>query len=309
MTTVSTRREFLKTTGLIAGASLGLSFDLVKKYKPLLSFSTLGCPDWTFKSIVEFAVANGYDGLELRGIQRELDLPKCPEFNSKANIQATVQLMNDNNLKFVGLGSSANLHLAESSQRAKNLDDAKRFIDLAHQIGCPYVRVFPNNFPKDQERNATIDLIVNGLLELGDCAKESKVKVLMETHGEVVYVADLERIMKAAEHPHVGLIWDALNMWTITKEPPAEVYASLKKYIHHAHIKNARLADGKINYVLLEKGDVPIFEAIDALLNDGYKGYYSFEWEKLWHPEIDPPEVALADYPKAMARHLQSMKK
>ena len=51
------------------------------------------------------------------------------------------------------------------------------------------------------------------------------------------------------------------------------------------------------------KGEVPIFEAIDILYKDGYKGYYSFEWEKLWHPDIDEPEIALADYPKAMMQH------
>jgi len=51
------------------------------------------------------------------------------------------------------------------------------------------------------------------------------------------------------------------------------------------------------------KGEVPIFEAIDILHKNNYSGYYSFEWEKLWHPEIDEPEIALADYPKAMKQH------
>ena len=65
----------------------------------------------------------------------------------------------------------------------------------------------------------------------------------METHdGDFVYIADIEKIVKAAEHPHVGLIWDALNMWTITKEKPTALYDKLKKYINHTHIKNATMA-------------------------------------------------------------------
>jgi hypothetical protein len=36
------------------------------------------------------------------------------------------------------------------------------------------------------------------------------------------------------------------------------------------------------------------------LRNDGYQGYYSFEWEKLWHPELEEPEVALPAYVSAM---------
>ena len=115
----------------------------------------------------------------------------------------------------------------------------------------------------------------------------------METHGEVVHIADIEKIMQSASHPNVGLVWDIVNMWAVTKEPPAQAYDKLKKYIHHTHIKDLKFIDGKEQYVLLGKGDTPIFEAIDMLAKDGYKGYYSFEWEKLWHPEIEKPKSQL----------------
>ena len=36
----------------------------------------------------------------------------------------------------------------------------------------------------------------------------------------------------------------------------------------------------------------------------GYKGYYGFEWEKAWHPEIEEPEVALPQYAEMMKRWL-----
>ena len=300
-----TRKEFLQTTsGFLAIASIASSFD-VKKNKPLLSFSTLGCPDWDFQKIISFAAEHGYTGIEMRGILHELDLPKCKEFNSVQNISTTLSQMKEKGLVFVDLGSSATMHFADATERKKHLDDGKRFIDLAQQINCPNVRVYPNNFPKDQDKNATMDLIVKGLVELGDYAKASKVNVLMETHGDAVRSEDLERIMQSANHPQVGLVWDISNMWTITKEPPAEVYKRLKKYIRHAHIKDAKMVDGKPQYVLLGQGEVPIFEAIDLLSKGGYKGYYSFEWEKLWHPELLEPEVALADYPKAMKKHFK----
>lgn len=301
----TTRKEFLQTSAvLIASAVVGSSFDM-KKRKPLLSFSTLACPEWSFQKIVDFAVQHGYKGIELRGIQRQMDLPKCIEFSNAENRSATIVLMKEKGLQFVNLGSSATLHFAEGAERQKNIDDGKRFIDLAQQINCPYIRVFPNNFPKDQDRSATIDLIIKGLVELGDYAKDAKLSVLMETHGEVVKSEDLEVIMRSAGHPNVGLVWDPANMWMVTKEPLAEVYKKLKKYIQHIHIKDARLADGKTQYKLLGQGEVPIFEAIGLLKKGGYNGYYSFEWEKLWHPEIEEPEIALADYPKVMRQHFK----
>jgi hypothetical protein len=44
------------------------------------------------------------------------------------------------------------------------------------------------------------------------------------------------------------------------------------------------------------KSEVPIFEAFDILHKDGYKGDFSFEWEKLWHPRrLTNRRLALAD--------------
>lgn len=297
------RRKFLKlNSSLLLAAAIPSSL-FNKKYKPLLSFSTLGCPDWSFEKIVAFAAANNYDGIEIRGIQRELDLTKTPTFSNKQNINTSLKLMQDNNLKFADLGSSAAMHFPEGAERQKNLDEAKRFIDLAEQISCPYIRVFPNDFLRDQDKEQTKQLIAKGLLELGDYAKHTNVSVLLETHGQVVYTADLLQIMQAAEHEHTGMVWDAYNMWSVTKEPPASVYAALKKYIKHTHIKDAKMIGGKEQYVLLGTGDSAIFEAVDLLAKNNYSGYYSFEWEKLWHPEIDAPETAIADYPKAMQKH------
>ena len=92
-------------------------------------------------------------------------------------------------------------------------------------------------------------------------------------------------------------------MWTITREPPADAYNKLKNYIHHTHIKDARLVEDKVQYVRIGQGEVPLAQAINALVKGDYKGYYSFEWEKLWHPELEEPETALADYPVAMKKY------
>lgn len=299
------RREFLQTAAFILSTAIaGSSFTIAKK-KHNLSFSTLGCPDWSFEQIVNFAAEHNYSGIEIRGIQRELDLTKCNELSNAQNRLATMRLMEDKGLQFVDLGSSSTLHFADPVERKKNLDEGRRFIDLAHELKCPYIRVFPNNFPKDQEKNASMDLMIKGLLELADYAKGSTVSVLIESHGDLVKTEDLLKIMQAAENAHVGMIWDVTNMWTLTKEPPAEVYLELKKFIRHTHIKDAKMVNGKLQYTLLGEGEVPIFNAIDTLVSGGYKGYYSFEWEKLWHPEIAEPEIALADYIKVMKQHFK----
>ena len=270
--------------------------------KPLLSFSTLGCPAWSLDQIIQCAVENGYHGLEIRGIQGELNLPKIPIFSTE-RISSTKRKVLDAGLKIVNLGSSANMHFFEANKRKTNLDEAKKFIELAHELTCPFVRVFPNDLPKDQNEAKTVDIIIHSLQELGDFSKGSGVKVLLESHGKVIKSDMLLHIMQSANHAHVGLVWDYFNMWSVTKEDPTMVYARLKKYILHTHIKDAYMQESGEAYTLIGQGNAPLEEALHALKMGGYAGYYSFEWEKLWHPEIPDPSIAIPHFAKNFSKY------
>jgi sugar phosphate isomerase/epimerase len=288
------RREFLKQSSGLLGLS---ALDFAAPKKPLLSFSTLGCPAWTFSQALQHASTNNYSGIEIRGIKGDLDLPKNPIF-SASNLASTRREAEDKKLKIVNLGSSANMHFLDPDKRQKNLNEAKKYIDLAQQLNCPFIRVFPNDLPKDQDEKATVGAIISSLVELGDYAKSSGVKVLLESHGKVIKSDMLLHIMQETNHTNVGLVWDFFNMWSVTKESPTYMYSQLKKYIVHTHIKDAMLTEKGETYTLLGEGNAPVREALLALKKGGYAGYYSFEWEKLWHPEIQEPEIAFPQFRK-----------
>jgi hypothetical protein len=85
------RRHFLKHSSAGLLTILGAQ-EAQQKNVPKLAFSTLGCPEWSFEKILESAVQNGYQGIELRGIQKDMDLTVSPLFNSPSNIQNTLKL-------------------------------------------------------------------------------------------------------------------------------------------------------------------------------------------------------------------------
>jgi len=288
------RRYFLKqSTGLI-----GLTaFPFKKEKQASLSFSTLGCPKWEFMDVLKFAKANHYAGIELRGIKGDLDLPSNSLFSTQ-NLPTIRQQIADHQVKIVNLGSSANMHFIDPPKRQSNLDEAKKYIELAHQLNCPYIRVFPNDLPKSQTEKETLNAIIEGLNYLGNFANSSGVKVLLESHGKVIKVDMLLEIMQTCNHPNVGLVWDFFNMWSITKESPAKVYDVLKNYIFHTHIKDAVVTASGETYTLLGEGNAPVKEALHALKVGKYTGFYSFEWEKLWHPEIQEAEIAIPHFAK-----------
>ena len=110
-------------------------------------------------------------------VRRSQDAKASPtqNYNSQntrqANIAATRRQVADAGLKIINLGSSANMHFLDSKKRQSNLDEAKKFIDLANQLACPFIRVFPNDLPKDQPENETVNAIIQGLIESGNYAK------------------------------------------------------------------------------------------------------------------------------------------
>ena len=301
MKTIS-RRSFIQYSSAFVATTF-VDRSSLHKGDLLLSFSTLGCPDWPLDKILDVAVENKYRGVEIRGIQRELDLSKSPHFDSGESLRVTRQKFRDKGLKIVGLGASAAMHHSDQAERTKAMDEAKRFIEIADKVGCPYIRVFPNNFPKEVAKERSIELIISGLNELAKFSKATDVKVIMETHGDVIWADDVVAIMKNVDTKQVGLVWDISNMWTVTREDINAVYDKIGKWVWHTHIKDIKLQDGKEVYTLFGEGDVPALKAIDLLKENNYKGFYSFEWEKMWHPEIAEPEVAIPQFANVMRKH------
>jgi sugar phosphate isomerase/epimerase len=82
--------------------------------------STLGCPKWSLDDILRNAVAYGYEGVELRGLQDEMFLPKHPALTPE-NREATRRRFHDAGLAIVALGSSARLACPKASGESRKM--------------------------------------------------------------------------------------------------------------------------------------------------------------------------------------------
>jgi sugar phosphate isomerase/epimerase len=303
----ATRRDFLVTGGASA-AILASRLSWAAEAKLPLAFSTLGCPAWDWMKILSFAQANGFQAIELRGLLGSMDLPTCPQFASGQITQSKKEVA-DHGLKISDLGASSQMHVAEPSERAKQLADARRFIDLASTLEVPYVRVFGNEIKGPREE--VLVRVADGLNQLGEYAGPKGVTVLIESHGDFVESPTLKEVLKLAASKHVALLWDAHHTFVGGHEQPEKTVAELGPWIRHTHLKDS-VPEGKgRKYVLTGTGDVPVERQVQALRklqhdgHVGYAGYYCFEWEKMWHPDLQEPEVAFPDYARVMTKYLK----
>jgi sugar phosphate isomerase/epimerase len=267
-----------------------------------LAFSTLGCPKWPWATVLEQASKLGYSGIELRGIQMQMDLPKLPEF-SGTRLAQSLKDLEALDLKITDLGASARMHEADPTRRAAQLDEGRRFIDLAHQMKVPYVRVFGDQVPEGESKETVVKRVIDGLRTLGEHARASGVSVIIESHGDFTDSPTLLQLLNGAGMESVALLWDAHHTFVAGKEPPAKTFEAMKRFIRHTHLKDSKPEGNGVRYVLTGQGNVPVRETVNILMKSGYKGYYCFEWEKGWHPEIEEPEVSFPHFVERMREY------
>lgn len=297
------RRSFLATLGAGVVTAPGLLRAQSRSARYPIAFSTLGCPAWPWKTIVESADRLGYRAIELRGVAGEMDLPKVPEFMGTRLADARKDLAAAG-IVVTGLGASARMHEKDPAVRAQQLDEGRRFIDLAQAMGAKFVRVFGDKIPAGEPKEDVMTRVVDGFRTLAAYAKPSGVVVLMESHGDFTHSADIEDILTRVASPQLALLWDAHHSYAAAKEQPADTFKAIGKWARHTHLKDSVPNGAERKYVLLGTGDIPVKEQVRVMASGGYTGLYCFEWEKKWQPAIEEPEVAFPHYAKTMAEYL-----
>jgi len=301
--TTVTRRSFLTSVGAGLCAAPAILRAQGRPPRHRIAFSTLGCPAWSWKTILEHADRLGYAGIELRGIAGEMDLPKVRELQG-TTLAATKRDLAALGLTVIGLGASAAMHEKDAAKRQAHLDEGRRFIDLAQALGTPYVRMFGDRIPPDEPKADVMKRVVEGFQVMTAHAKTAGVTVLIESHGDFTRSDDLVTILTRVNSPQFALLWDAHHTFVAGKEQPADTYAKLGTWLRHTHLKDSKPEGADRRYVLLGSGEVPVKEQVAVLARAGYKGFYGLEWEKRWHPEIEDPEVAFPHYAKTMRGYL-----
>jgi sugar phosphate isomerase/epimerase len=292
-----TRRHFLQSSAVALAA---LRSDLhATSPRMMVGFSTLGCPSWEWAKILDFAKAHDFSAFELRGLLGTMDLPTRPEFQPDRIAQSKRDVAS-RNLKIACVSSSAELHHADPEKRQQQIADAKRFIDLAASLGAPNVRVFGNKIEGPREQ--VLARVASGLSELGTYSAGRGVTVLIESHGDFTDSPTLNETLTRADSPGVGLLWDAHHTFVSGREDPQFTVEKLGRYIRHTHLKDSVPAGEGRRYVLTGRGEVPVRKQIEVLAATGYTGCYTFEWEKVWHPDLEEPEIAFADFAEFMRK-------
>lgn len=258
-----------------------------------LCFSTLACPDWDFMKIVSTAKELGFSAIEISGLEGEMYAPSIWQYD-KEKIQETRRYLRSIRLPIACLSSHCYLH--EGSQY---LEEAKEYIDLAHETNVPFVRLLGDRNPEPGER-VDADIAKEFLKKLDEYASGSKVTPLLETNGIYANSLLVKNLFTDCSLKNCGVLWDIQHPYLYYREDGAYTVSNLKEYIKFVHIKDSVVENHRVVYKPIGEGNLPIRACVKALKEIRYKGYYSLEWVKRWHPELSDATEILVKYKQYM---------
>lgn len=255
-----------------------------------LAFATLGCPNWTLEQIATNAKALGYDGVELRGSNGEHVGPaETPEGRHRIR-----QLFKSAGIEICSIMGYTCFTNDDQAKQDANIATAIQYVELAHDLGCPHVRVFGGNWSAQTDRAGNIARVVACLKKVTPHAEKRGIKLGIETHDAWTKGENLRAVIDGVASPAFGACWDVANCFH--GEPLETTYNAIRDRIFHVHFKDTKKVDGKEKNILPGRGEVDLGRAVKLLRQGGYTGYLSFEWEKKWDPALEEPEIAFPIY-------------
>ena len=241
---MSSRRHFLKALSSAALASTvpPRLFAKEQASRIPIAFSTLGCPAWEWKKILDFAHQHGFAAIELRGL--------AGKHGSALESASSPRIASSKRRKKFRPPSCASpasavpriytWKIQQSGQRNWPMRAASSI--LPSTLGAPYVRVFGGKAESRQEsgsRRCHQNASRRGTARTRQIRRSHNVTVIIESHDHFTSSATLKDVLTAADSDHVGLLWDAHHTFATSNEDPEFTVKQLGPWIRHTHLKDS----------------------------------------------------------------------
>ena len=178
--------------------------------------------------------------------------------------------------------------------------NGKALVDAAKAFGAPMARcdTIGGDFGESGFGGirAAIKRIAEGIGVVADYANENGIKLLVENHGRIMQDSIIvEELINTVNRPYYGALVDIGN-FMCADEDSAKGVGRMSRYAMHVHVKDFHFKSGNEiflpsagwfrtrggNYLrgaMLGHGQVPVYQCIKTLADNGYNGALSLEFE------------------------------
>lgn len=254
--------------------------------------SSLGCAELSLGETLALAARHGLASVELRGLGGTMDLPAYLA-KTHGTPAALAAHLRHQPVKIVAFDTS--WHLAGDAPETR--EQLLAFLPWAEALGVKWLRVFDAKgaIPEADALRQSAE----SMQWWRGVKKERGVQadLMIETHDTLHTAAAIRRFLAAV--PGAAILWDAHHTWWKGGEAPVATWQALRdvrEHIVHVHVKDSIPVPSvrhPYTYVLPGEGGFPIVPLLAVLRADRFTGGVCLEWERVWHPYLEPLESAL----------------
>jgi sugar phosphate isomerase/epimerase len=279
------RRSFLTTAGaaVVAAAAPAARTLQTKPGKArfrtgLVAYSyrtALQSKAMTYEDLIRICVETGTDGIDMTVYW----LPSTAD----DYLLSLRRLAYSNRVEIYSIGTRVQLAQPTPELREKQLEELRKWIDVAQRVGATHIRVFGGQKPAGATLEQAIGYASETLKRGAELAGARGLILGVEDDGGITdFAKDTIAIVKGADSQWAGMNLDIGNF-----RPPA-VYDQIEMSIPYAvstHIKTTlALDDGKT------RGPFDMDRVFKMFAAHGYKGYMGLEFEATEDPATAVPE-------------------
>ena len=264
------RRDFLKqsiyfgTVAVTAGplkTALSMSAEIPGSKMRFGLVTYLWARDWDLPTLIANCEKTKVLGVELRtehahGVEATLNAEQRQQVKKR---------FDDSPVMLVGLGTNFAFHHVDHEKLKRDIEGAKEYIKLSHDVGGSGVKVKPNDLPKNVPHEKTIEQIGNSLNEVGRFGADYGQQIRLEVHGSCSPLPIIKQIMDVADHPNVGVCWNC-NPEDLESEGLQYNFNLVKdRFSHIVHVRELNI------------GSYPYQELMNLLVGMDYAGWILLE--------------------------------
>ena len=280
------RRSFLTTAAAVLAAGASPAADVRQASSPgkarfrtgLVAYSyrtALQSKTMTYEDLIRIAVETGTDGIDMTVYW----LPST-ETDYLVSLRRLAYV---NRVEIYSIGTRVQLAQPTPELRDKQLDDLKKWLEVAQRVGATHIRVFGGQKPPGATLEQAIGFASETLKRGAELAGARGLILGVEDDGGITdFAKDTIAIVKGADSQWAGMNLDIGNF------RPPNVYDQIEMSIPHAvstHIKTTvALDDGK------SRAPFDMDRVFRMFAAHAYRGYMGLEFEATDDPATAVPE-------------------
>ena len=222
--------------------------------------------DWDLPTLLENCKQSNCPGVELRTTHAHKVEPELNE-QQRADV---AKRFGDAGVTCVGIGSDERFDNPDPAIVKRAIERSKEFIRLSHDIGGSGVKVKPDRFHPNVEKQKTIEQIGKALNELGEYAAGFGQQVRLEVHGQCGELPTIKAIMEVATDENVAVCWNSNKTDLAGDSTPAENLAKNLDLVRKRFGATCHIHE-------LASPDYPFQDLLNLLVKSKWEGWCLME--------------------------------